>query len=246
MTHFAENELTEFIESLIESFHQRRHESLGEISLNTIIRRKNPYLFRAKNILTAEELVRSILDAHLSSQEESIFGTVLESLAIYIAGKIYNGKKSASEGIDLEFEKEGVIYLVAVKSGPNWGNSSQIARMRDNFKKAKKILGTNYSRKNVVCINGCCYGRTENNPDKGDYLKLCGEAFWLLISGKKSLYLDIIKPLGFRAKEKNKAFGESYAKTINSFVREFTHSYCDQDGSILWEKIVILNSQNVC
>ena len=35
------------------------------------------------------------------------------------------------------------------------GNSSQIRKMRDNFSKAKKILGTNvYHRTNVVAVKG--------------------------------------------------------------------------------------------
>lgn len=47
--------------------------------------------------------------------------------------------KSAAEGVDLEFNKDGKKYLVSIKSGPNWGNSSQIKKMIDNFNKAKNI-----------------------------------------------------------------------------------------------------------
>ncbi|MDR1304418.1 MAG: hypothetical protein LBK76_04255 [Verrucomicrobiales bacterium] len=241
MEKLKEKELTAFIETIIEVFHKRRIDSLGEISLKRILQRKNPYLFRAKNIITAEELVRGILDAHLSSQEEAIFGTVLESLAVYVAGKVYQGKKSSSEGIDLEFEANDVLYLVSIKSGPNWGNSSQLARMRDNFKRARKILGTNTAKRNIACVNGCCYGRT-GHAEQGDYLKLCGKEFWKLISGSDTLFLEIIKPLGFKAKEKNELFQADYAAAINKLVREFTVEYCDGDGRILWEKIIKLNS----
>jgi Type II restriction endonuclease EcoO109I len=241
MGNVNEKELTAFIETVIETFHKRRIESLGEISLTKILSRKNPYLFRAKNILTAEELVKGILDAHLSSQEEAIFGTVLESLAIYIAGKSFNGRKSSAEGIDLEFERDGIVYLVAIKSGPNWGNSGQIAKMRDNFKKAKRILGTNTSRKNIVCVNGCCYGRT-TSADQSDYQKLCGKEFWEFVSGSERLYLDIIKPIGHKAKEKNDSFLKKYAAVINKFVGEFISTYCDVEGKIMWEKIVQLSS----
>jgi type II restriction endonuclease EcoO109I-like protein len=40
---------------------------------------------------------------------------------------------------------------------------------------------------NVVAVSGCCYGH-ENQPDKGDYLKLCGQRFWGFISGNRELY----------------------------------------------------------
>jgi hypothetical protein len=80
---------------------------------------------------SAGELVKQILDAYLSSQEETVFGDFLESLAIYVCSETYGGRKSATEGIDLDFEREGKRYIVSIKSGPNWGNSSQIKKMLD-------------------------------------------------------------------------------------------------------------------
>jgi dihydrofolate synthase/folylpolyglutamate synthase len=49
--------------------------------------------------------------------------------------------------------------------------------MRQNFSQAKRILGTNTSARNIVGVNGCCYGQ-DNSEDKGDYLKKCGQRFW--------------------------------------------------------------------
>ncbi len=201
------------------------------------------YLFylRAKNQNTAHDLVKTILDAHLSSQEEGIFGGFLEELAVFICGRVYRGKKSSAEGIDLEFEKDGTSYLVSIKSGPNWGNSRQIARMKDDFKRAKRIRGTNTKGIRAVAMNGCCYGK-DDNPDKGDYLKFCGQRFWEFISGDENLYTDIIEPLGHKAKEKNEQFQVEYAKVINKFTLEFSKEYCAPDGSILWNNLVRFNS----
>jgi len=234
------NDVIIYVENNIGTFHQKRLQNLEKLKLRQILNRKNPYLFKAKNILTAQDLIKTLLDAHLSSQEETIFGEFLEGLSIFICAKEYGGKKSAAEGIDLEFEKEKIKYIVAIKSGPNWGNSSQIKRMRDNFKKAKKILGTNISKTNIVAINGCCYGR-DNNPDKGDYLKLCGQKYWGFISGGFDLYIQIIEPLGHKAKEKNEEFLESYSRLINKFTFEFGKEFCT-DGKINWESLVKFNS----
>jgi len=232
-----------YVENNIGKFHQARLNSLLKLKLKKILERKNPYLFKAKNILTAQDIVKTLLDAHLSSQEETMFGEFLEGLAIVICNNIYNGKKSAAEGVDLEFEKDGIIYMVAIKSGPNWGNSSQIGRMKDNFKKAKRILNTNNSAKNVVSVNGCCYGR-DNTPDKGEYLKLCGQRFWEFISGDKDFYTKIIEPLGHKSKEKNEEFLEKYSAIINRFTLEFGADFCSS-GNIDWEKLVRLNSSDV-
>jgi hypothetical protein len=241
MAKLSRENVIKFIEPNIEEFHRRRLENLLQLELKKILSRKNPYLFRAKNQNTASDLVKTILDAHLSSQEESIFGGFLEKLAVFICSSVYGGKKSSAEGIDLEFEKNGVSYLVSIKSGPNWGNSRQIARMRDDFKRAKRIKGANLKGAKLVAVNGCCYGKDEN-PDKGDYLKLCGQRFWEFISGDEKLYIDIIEPLGYRAKEKNENFATEYAKLINKFTLEFSREYCAPDGAIMWDKLLRFNS----
>ena len=241
MQSITQQEITDYVAANIQVFHQKRLDSLQQLKLLNIVRRKNPYLFKAKDINTAQDFVTFILDAHLSSQEETIFGGFLEELAIFICSQVYDGQKSAAEGIDLEFEKDGIRYIVSIKSGPNWGNSSQVTKLRDNFKKAKRILGTNRSLTNVVAINGCCYGK-DRKPDKGDYLKLCGQKFWEFISGDDNLYTDIIEPLGYRAKEKNERFMQEYAKVVNKFTAEFIGKYCDAEGNMLWEEIVKFNS----
>lgn len=216
MKPITQQEIIDYVEANIQQFHQKRIENLQKLKLINVIKRKNPYLFKAKNINTASEFVKTILDAFLSSQEEGIFGGFLEGLAIFICSQVYGGQKSSAEGIDLEFEKDNLRYIVTIKSGPNWGNSDQIRKMKDNFRKAKRILGTNLSSVNVVAVNGCCYGK-DRVPNKGDYLKLCGQRFWSFISGNDDLYTDIIEPLGHRAKEKNELFMQEYAKVINKF-----------------------------
>jgi hypothetical protein len=234
-------QITDYIEANIPAFHQRRLERLAGLKLREVLKRKNPYLFKAKNVTSAPELVRGILDAHLSSQEECIFGGFLEGLAVFICERAFGGRKSSAEGVDLEFEREGIYYIVSIKSGPNWGNSSQIKKMVQNFRKAKQILGGNAARKNIVAINGCCYG-VENTEDKEDYLKKCGQSFWRFISGDDGLYTTIIEPLGHRAKERNDKFQVEHGKVLTRFTKQFTDEFCELDGAINWEKLVSFNS----
>jgi len=233
--------LTEYIEKEIPAFHGKRLESLKTLKLNAVLKRKNPYLFKAKHVTSAPQLVQMVLDAHLSSQEETIFGGFLESLAIHVCSLAYDGQKAPAEGIDLMFERNSVRYLVSIKSGPNWGNSRQIAKMRDDFKKARRILGTNAFAQNVVAINGCCYGQ-ENVEDKGDYIKKCGQNFWSLISGDEEFYTKIIEPLGHNAKIRNEEFAEEYGKVITRFSCEFARDFCSPDGAINWAMLLRFNS----
>ena len=241
MKPITQQEIVDYVEAHIQTFHQRRLDKLPELKLMDVVKRKNPYLFKAKNINEAQEFVKTILDAFLSSQEEGIFGDFLEELAIFICGQVYGGRKSSTVGIDLEFEKDNIRYIVSIKSGPNWGNSGQIEKMRDNFRQAKQILGRNISSTNVVAVNGCCYGK-DRVPNKGGYFKLCGQSFWEFISGDGGLYTAIIEPLGHRAKEKNEQFSLEYAKVVNRFTGEFIKEFCDADGSIRWGDVVRFNS----
>ena len=127
-------EVTQFVENHIDIFHTKRLKSLDNLKLDKVLKRKNPYLFKAKDTTTSEQIVRGIVDAHISSNEETIFGDWLESLAIFINEKVYNGRKSGIPNIDLEFDNNGVRYIITIKSGPNWGNSSQISKMIADFK----------------------------------------------------------------------------------------------------------------
>lgn len=237
-------DVSQYVEENIGTFHQKRIQSLDSLKLSQVLKRKNPYLFKAKYVLTSEQIIRGIIDAHISSSEEGIFGEWLEGLAIFINGKVYNGRKSTTIGIDLEFDNKGVRNIVNIKSGPNWGNSSQIAKMVSDFKTAKKTLRTSNSKLNVVAVNGCCYGR-DNQPDKGDYYKYCGQRFWEFISGNTNLYTDIIEPLGHKAKEKNDDFMKSYSQMINKFTREFANEFCNEKGEIEWTKLVQFNSSTI-
>lgn len=231
-----------YIRKNIGGFHSSRLQSLRDLKLPQILRRKNPYLFKAKNILLAQDLVRTLLDAHLSSQEEAIFGNFLEGLAIFINQCVFAGWKSSTQGIDLEFDRDSIRYIVAIKSGPNWGNSRQISKMKDDFNRAKRILRTGNSNLQIVAINGCCYGR-DNRPDKGEYFKYCGQTFWTFISGKEDIYLKIIKPLGHQARKKNAEFLKKYAQIVNEFTVEFSKGFVI-DGKIDWEALVRFNSSS--
>jgi hypothetical protein len=143
----------------------------------------------------------------------------------------------------LEFDNNGIRYIVSIKSGPNWGNSGQIEKMVNNFNTAKKTLRTSNSKMQIVAVNGCCYGK-ESKPDKGSYYKYCGQTFWEFIGGSETIYTDIIEPLGYKAKERNEYYMERHAQLINRFTKEFIELFCDDDGKINWNKLVQFNSSN--
>ena len=235
-------EIKEYVETNISTFHAKRLEYIKQkVDLNKILKQKNPYLFRAKNILTAQDLIKGFLDAFLQSQEETLFGEFIEGLAIFVCDRVYGAKKSELTGIDLEFEKNDCIYIVEIKAGWNWGNGSQIKQLKINFENARKFLETQTGKK-VIAVNGCCFGnKKKKNPEKDGYYKICGQEFWQLISGSENFYIDIIEPIGHKAKQKNEEFLEAYSVVVNKFTLEFAQRFC-VDGKINWGKLLEFNS----
>jgi hypothetical protein len=211
------------------------------MDLNTLIDMKGPFFLSNTNTKSASAIVRELITDIFEINIERAINNWLKGLAIFINENVYHGKKSGIPGIDLEFDNDGIRYIVSIKSGPNWGNSSQIKKMKNDFTSAQKTLLTSNSKLNIRCINGCCYGK-DKNVNKGSYYKYCGPVFWEFIGGNENIYLDIIEPLGHKAKERNEEYMEQYCQMINKFTKEFVNLFCDNDGVIDWEKLIKYNS----
>ncbi len=237
------NLVRQYVNENIVYFHQRRISSLEQLPLRRLLK-KNPYLFKAKHITTAGGLIENLLDAFLSSSEEKLFGDFLEGLAIFIASQTCNGHKSTAPGVDLEFIHANTHYIVSIKSGTNWGNSSQHKRLAQDLREATIRLKQARTALRIQPVLGICYGKTRTAYTKDGYLKVVGQNFWYLISGNKNLYTEIIEPIGYRAKEHNEQFYAERGRVVNRFTKEFIEQFCDDSGTIDWERLVRFNSGN--
>jgi hypothetical protein len=232
-----------YVNDHIDQFHQRRIEIIGNLSL-TQLTNKNPYLFRAKNISKAADLIEGTLEAFLSSSEEKLFGDFLEDLAIYIAGKTTGGHKSTAPGIDLEFEKDGIYHIVSIKSGPNWGNSSQHGKLALDFADAERRLRQSKHISHVEKVLGICYGKARTVTTRHGYIKVLGQNFWAYISNNKNLYIDIIEPLGYNAREHNERYLVERNRITNVLTKMFIDKFCNVNGEIDWARLIQANSGN--
>ena len=235
-------DVQEYVNVNIIDYNRHQKEILNKLTLNKLLK-QNPYLLATKNIAVVSQLVEGLLDAFLSSSEEKLFGDFLEGLAVFVAGKTCGGHKSAATGVDLEFINKGVHYVVSVRSGPNWGNSSQQNKLQQDLQKAVITLKQARFGANVQAVLGICYGKTRTGYLRG-YLKIVGQNFWYFISENKDLYTDIIEPIGYRARQHNDAFNEEKSKVANRFTKAFIEGFCDETGAIDWVKLVQWNSGN--
>jgi Type II restriction endonuclease EcoO109I len=160
----------------------------------------------------------------------------------YISETLYGGLKSRLNSVDLEFKRNGIYYLVGIKSGTYWGNSDKINRMKDSFKKAKQTLKQQGVTDEIIAVNGCMYGKDRNplkedaDPDKS-YYKYAVQELWNFISEDENLYQEIIVPIDQEAKNKDELFKTTYQTKVNEMTFEFMQ-YFMNNGQIDWVKLV--------
>jgi HJR/Mrr/RecB family endonuclease len=227
---------------VITPFYNQRLTALQSLNLQRVLKRRNPYLLKAKNVELAGDLVKGIVDPLLASQEETIFGNLLEGFAIFVSSRLDGGFKSERKGLDLEFRRGGSYFIVGIKSGPNWGNIDQVNRMKDNFKEARISLRSAGVKEEIVAVNGCLYGEDRNplkrdaDPDK-TYFKYCGRGFWEFVSGDPNLYREIIISIDKAAREKDENFKRAYNAKVSEMAEDFVKNFMTA-YEIDWIKLV--------
>ena len=238
-----EKAVEEAIAHALEEFYTSLLAKIDNINIEDIMKRKNPYLYRAKAMQSASEIVESVLSATVSSSEETIFGNCFfEPLAIAASG----GNKALAEGVDIMVQNkdnnDDVIYAVAVKSGPSVFNADSKKRQEQNFNAASKLAKQAKAR--FEAYIGYSYGKkkTTNRGVPKIYQELAGKEFWYKLTGDEDFYIKIIGYMGNLPEQYVEAYKVSYNKAANRLVREFSNSFCNDDGSINWEKLVEFNS----
>ena len=131
------DKLEALIKQCLNDFHERRIKTLEKLNLRRVLKRKNPYLFKALGTEQAAEIVKKILEAYVSSSDETIFG---DAYFEQIARNLPNIQVSDGKGCDLILSEEKVIHAYALKSGPNPFNSSAKEKQRNEFMELKGRL----------------------------------------------------------------------------------------------------------
>ncbi|MBR0280572.1 MAG: hypothetical protein IJQ81_03140 [Oscillibacter sp.] len=223
--------LTEFYESLTRA--------LDDINIEKILKRKNPYLYRARGIYSARQIIEEILSAYVSSSQETIFGNVFfEPVTLALSG----GYQLFAEGIDIMVDKGDTMYGIVVKSGTSV-NADSRKRQEQSFQAAQKRVRR--YKQAFVPVVGYGYGHKRKYQSGGrPYIELAGQDFWHWLTGDPEFYTKIIRYMGTRPDEYAKKFEEAYANAENRLLREFTAKYCDKSGAIDWDTLVKFNSGN--
>ncbi len=236
---YSEEAIVSAIATALDNFYTTLIAKVDELNVNKIMRRKNPYLFRAKAMNGAAQIVEAILAAFISSSEETVFGNVFFEPIATAAGQ---GQKALAEGVDVMVERGDTIYAVAVKSGPSVFNADSKKKQEQNFMAAAKLA--QQAKRRFVPIIGYSYGK-KKSTGRGlpkFYTELAGQEFWFELTGDDQFYVKLIRFMDKLPEKYVEDFEQSYQKASNRLVKEFTNEFCLEDGSIDWEKLVEFNS----
>lgn len=235
---YSDENVQKTIANALSQFYNKLSSKLEKLDVHKVLERKNPYLYRAKGINNAAQIVEGILAAYVSSSEETIFGNVFfEQLAIAVSG----GQTTNSKGVDITVDKDNTIYAIAVKSGTTVFNADSRRQQVQHFLSVENQVQE--TQKTYVHVVGYGYGKKHAKPARDKiYRELAGQDFWTWLTGDADFYLRIIKYMGTRPDEYAKEFEDTYNCTLNRMVRDFTINYCFPDGSINWDKLVEFNS----
>lgn len=240
-TSYNEEEVIQAIAKALETFYSSLIEKIDGLDIVKIMKRKNPYLYRAKAMENASEIVENVLSAFVTSSEETIFGNCFfDPLAIAASG----GNKALAEGIDIMVQDNdsNTIYAVAVKSGPSVFNADSKKRQEQNFMAASKLARQAKARYEAYIGYGYGKKKESGRGKPKMYRELAGKEFWAELTDDNEFYLKIIRFMGELPEQYVAAYKESYNKAFNRLVREFSNQFCQEDGSIDWEKLVEFNS----
>lgn len=237
--HYDEDAIVTAIAAALDNFYTSLIRKVDSLNIKAVIKRKNPYLFRAKAMNGAAQIVDAILSAFVSSSEETVFGNVFFEP---IATAAVQGQKALAEGVDIMVERDNTIYAIAVKSGTRVFNADSRKKQEQNFMAAGKLA--QQVKKRFVPIVGYGYGKkkTTNRGVPKYYIELAGKDFWTEMTGDEEFYIKLIRLMDKLPEKYIEEFDAAYHRASNRLVREFTQEFCFEDGSIDWEKMVEFNS----
>lgn len=234
-------DLSAIIEDLLNDFYKRRIEKISKLELKNTLARKNPYLYKAVGVEKASDIVSEILSAYMSSSDEGIFG---DAFFEPLAERIGKGHVAETEGVDVIIEDDRTYKAFAVKSGTNVFNADSKQKQVDNFNALRKRVAKR--KKFFDAIVGYGYGIKETDINKQGFREVAGQAFWEELTGDPEFYLKIISVMGDKPQQHLVEYQKAFDAAVNRFTKEFIDDFCNDDGTINWEKIVKFNSGRTC
>lgn len=165
----------------------------------------NPYLLATTS--TIADFENYEVRSKRAASSETHFGRSVHELFNAIVRKNPDFRLESVKGVDAMVVdiRRKIAYLVAIKSGPNWGNSSQWGQLKKEFDLARKDFLANraeYRDLESVTMVFHAYGATISAGKRSrPHVDWCiyGQLAWMWVTGgNPTFYLDILSVLALQ------------------------------------------------
>lgn len=69
------------------AFHARRRERLNKLNLTAMLRQRNPYLFKIRNVQLAHDVVKFLLDDSVQQKDSVLLGEFFEEVTVFVGAE---------------------------------------------------------------------------------------------------------------------------------------------------------------
>lgn len=190
------------IQRAIQNYREKLLLSLTSMVPGEMLPKKNAYMYACRTVFLYE-FACEIVNAAFASSEETLYGKVFEGLVHAILSVILpdSASKASAEGLDGDIVRNDTRYLLSVKSGRNWGNSSQVKQQEASFKKAKRRIMQDDKEHKLVTVMVVCYGSAKKLDISYADMKVEGQAAWCFLTGNPNFYTDMVRVMNTGARE---------------------------------------------
>ena len=204
---------------------------LDKLTMKELARRKNPYLYRATGVSTCKEYVDRAFQEYTATMRGNYFGNFFESVARILSG----GTKPVGTGeIDLEVQREGELFLYAIKSGASGHNASSGTSARNDLDAVgnQRTIAGFIVHKRIAYA----YGRRRTH-EKDGIEKMTSKAFWAEMSGDDDFYVKFLEVAALLSP----LFQADMDAPYERLLAEAHELFCE-DEVIQWDKVIRLVS----
>jgi hypothetical protein len=201
------------------------------INFPNLLAKCNPYAL-VVNCKNPQEVVDFVLQRHKQTSSETIWGYLLESIAVKVSKITLNGYKSEKTCTDIEWGCDGKKHYRGWKSSPNWANSDQKKNV-NNEESEMKILKDFGSFKVLTS-----YGKTSKRSEKNTkFIQLSGQDAWEEISNDVDLYNKVLIGIEKNSENTGQFMENLYISDKETSIQWVKNNFTNEDESINFIKV---------
>ncbi len=186
------------------------------------------------------KMIRQRIQFNVEQGSNTRFGNCIEAVAVEICKKVDSGVKSGIPGVDQEFERDGIRYMVQIKMSTKTANHSGYEALKKHFESASRIIRQHNKKANIVCVYGICYGKICDVIDSAGLHRMTGYPFWNFIGNNHNTFRYVLEGLAkIYANEFRHEVETEQQNAIRRITNEAKKRFANPDSSVHTDRLMI-------